>query len=555
MSQPRLEPPRVRLARLGIAAVVLLVGSAVSCGQDARRTTPEAIRIRAADLPRPDLRLVVLTDLDGYLEPCGCTSRPLGGIDRLAARLAAIRADGVPTLLVAAGNLFFHGAPHGVDAARALDQEVWRAETVSEVLGQLELAAAAPGPLDFGYGTDRFEQLATAARFPLLAAGVRLADETPERVALVPSVLREVGERKVGLIGLTDLSGPDGALPERVQLEAELREAGRQAVHALRERGADLVVALVQGDRRSARRLAGIEGIDFLVQGGLDEASASPPVTGEGAVVLNAARQGHGVTVVDLWRRGDGGYRDVSVWTRETQLAHIMDTVAALRLRIAEWEADSRTDGADVAQQRARLARLEEEAAALGRAPGVDGNVFSARFDELGPEAPRDPEIRRVVEGYDARVNAHNQRIFADWRPEPPQEGQPRYVGSQTCASCHGAAVRWWRGTPHGHAYATLANQNKNFNLSCVGCHVTGYLQPGGSTVTHVAGLEDVGCESCHGPASMHVSDPTGASVNVSRAPEQSLCRGCHNPEHSDRFHFETYRQLLIAPGHGQPPG
>ena len=36
----------------------------------------------------PSLRMAVVTDLKGYLEPCGCTSDPLGGIDRLAAQIA-----------------------------------------------------------------------------------------------------------------------------------------------------------------------------------------------------------------------------------------------------------------------------------------------------------------------------------------------------------------------------------------------------------------------------------------------------------------------------------
>ncbi len=542
-----------------LAVLVLVTGSAASCGQDGgtSATTPAAVRIQAAtDLPRPDLRLLVLTDLDGYLEPCGCTSRPLGGIDRLAARLRALRAEGVPTVFVAAGNLFFHGAPHGVDAERARDQEMWRAETVSQVLGRLDLAAAAPGPLDFAFGTEAFERLAREAPFPLLAAGVELPPAEGERVVLVPTAIRQVGDVKVGLVGLTELAGADGALPERVNRRADLREAGREAVRSLRQRGAQLVVALVQGDRRTSRRLAsGFEGVDFVVQGGVDEGSASPPAGGDGAVVLNAARQGHGVTVVDVWRRGDGRWSDVSVWTRETQLEHLTQSIDELRARIAEWESDPGADAADVATQRSRMERLEAEAAALARPPAADGNVFSARFDELGPEAPRDAAVRGLLEGYDARVNEHNQRIFADWRPEPAPAGQPHYVGSQACASCHGAAVRWWRGTPHGRAYATLADRNKNFNLSCVGCHVTGYLQPGGSTVTHVQSLQDVGCESCHGPASMHVADPTGAAVNVNLAPAETLCRTCHNPEHSDRFHFDTYRRLLIAPGHGQPPG
>ena len=60
-------------------------------------------------------------------------------------------------------------------------------------------------------------------------------------------------------------------------------------------------------------------------------------------------------------------------------------------------------------------------------------------------------------------------------------------MGSEACQSCHAEAYAWWKSTKHGRAYATLENVHKEFNLSCVGCHVTGYNQPGGSTVTHVA--------------------------------------------------------------------
>jgi len=178
--------------------------------------------------------------------------------------------------------------------------------------------------------------------------------------------------------------------------------------------------------------------------------------------------------------------------------------------------------------------------------------VFTARYEELAPEAARDDAVSALMDRLDRRVNQHNRELFADWAPEPAPAGQPHYVGARTCASCHGAAVRWWRGTPHGRAYATLEERHKNYNLSCVGCHVTGYLEPGGSTVTHVDRLQDVGCETCHGPASMHVEDPGGAAVNVRRDPPESLCRGCHNSEHSDTFDFSTYRRMLIAPGHGR---
>lgn len=490
---------------------------------------------------------MVVTDLDGYLEPCGCTSRPLGGIDRLAHQLATLRREGTPTLFVAAGNLLFQGAPHGSDLERARDQERMRAETVREILDELELAAAAPGPLDFAFGAERFSALAGASRAAMLAAGARVEGSEPAPFGSVRRV--RVGELDVAIVGFADLRDASGALPAGVAAEDPVA-AGRAALEGVE---ADLVVALVSGDRRLARRVAGLPRVDVVVHGGDDEAEVRPPSVGEGAPILHAGRHGRGLTVVDL-RRGEGGLADASEWTREAQRAHVRQRAEALEARIAEWARDSSTAPADLAAQRGRLAELRRELDALAAPPRVEGGYLSARHVELPPEAPQAAEFTARMRALDRRVNEHNRDIFASWTPEPAAEGAPRYVGSERCATCHAAAHTWWRGHAHGRAYATLEQRDKNFNLSCVGCHVTGYLEPGGSTVTHVGPLADVGCESCHGPGSMHASRPTAAPVNVVRAPEERTCRGCHNPEHSDRFDFSTYRQMLLAPGHGLPP-
>src|SRR5262245_31065846 len=44
------------------------------------------------------------TEVDGYMEPCGCTTKPLGGVQRLASVIDHGRADRV---LIDAGNLLF----------------------------------------------------------------------------------------------------------------------------------------------------------------------------------------------------------------------------------------------------------------------------------------------------------------------------------------------------------------------------------------------------------------------------------------------------------------
>src|SRR3954467_5460688 len=81
-----------RLVVPALAALIILTGSGGSCSEARHEPpTPTVPEIGAVSLGAPDLRLVVLTDLKGYLEPCGCTSRPLGGLDRLAARLAELR--------------------------------------------------------------------------------------------------------------------------------------------------------------------------------------------------------------------------------------------------------------------------------------------------------------------------------------------------------------------------------------------------------------------------------------------------------------------------------
>jgi hypothetical protein len=126
-------------------------------------------------------------------------------------------------------------------------------------------------------------------------------------------------------------------------------------------------------------------------------------------------------------------------------------------------------------------------------------------------------------------------------------------VGVDACTSCHQAPREVWNRTSHSRAYAALAQQFKEFNLECVGCHVTGYDQPGGSTVTHVDRLKDVGCEVCHGPGSAHVAEPKKPGLIITR-PDNARCLDCHHPPHVEGFDALVKQQEILGPGHGLPP-
>jgi len=529
----------------------LAVTCAAACGNGEQRPPT------SQPPPRPSkatLRLVALTDESGYLEPCGCQTRPLGGIDKAATALAELSADGTPALLVSAGNLFFEAQPQAFEAqgqgatasaasAELTQQQTWQAETLADALGKLGLVAAAPGAADALHDPAQLAGLSARGHFQWLGARAGAgAAADPARDRLVV----ERGGLRVGLFGL--LATQDAAA-------SDVARAAQQQVDALRSEGAALVVALLTADGRTARRVAGaVKRLDFLVQGGLGSPEVVPPERVGDTTVLRAADDGRGLLVVDLFRAGSGPFADASPWTQQARAQALQKRGDELRERIAAWARDPATDPALLAEQRAHLAALEAEQKGQRADKGAAGNAFSARFVELGPEVTSQPAMRAALDAHDARVNDHNRVAFANVAKLPVPPGTPSYTGSARCGDCHEAAFAWWRQHQHGRAYATLQKKNKQYNLSCVGCHVTGYGKPGGAAVVQNEGLVDVGCESCHGPGSLHAEDPdVDDAKNVVRDTPEAVCKTCHTPEHSDAFEYGKYKAKLIVPGHGQP--
>ncbi len=80
------------------------------------------------------------------------------------------------------------------------------------------------------------------------------------------------------------------------------------------------------------------------------------------------------------------------------------------------------------------------------------------------------------------------------------------FVGSDTCVPCHASAAKVWSGSRHSHAFRTLVAHKADADPNCIGCHSVGFGTPSGYRREFgTARLVNVGCESCHGPASQHV--------------------------------------------------
>lgn len=100
------------------------------------------------------------------------------------------------------------------------------------------------------------------------------------------------------------------------------------------------------------------------------------------------------------------------------------------------------------------------------------------------------------------------------------------YAGDSQCVECHKAETEVFAKTKHAHAYDALAKIAKHptgrqFDGECIICHTVGYeYQTGYVNEKRTPNLKNVQCESCHGPASLHVAEET---ANVKKKPNLQL--------------------------------
>ena len=87
------------------------------------------------------------------------------------------------------------------------------------------------------------------------------------------------------------------------------------------------------------------------------------------------------------------------------------------------------------------------------------------------------------------------------------------FAGDSQCVACHKAETDVYAKTKHASAHAALVNiaakpTGRQFDGECIVCHTVGYEYKTGFVNQKVTpNLMNVQCESCHGPASLHVAE------------------------------------------------
>jgi hypothetical protein len=176
---------------------------------------------------------------------------------------------------------------------------------------------------------------------------------------------------------------------------------------------------------------------------------------------------------------------------------------------------------------------------------GPDGSVSAGehRMTLLHEGFAEDPGIITLAADYRRQVR-HTRLSLDDpahvWANQVPgTHAMATYAGSESCLGCHASAAQAWVHSAHAQAFEALAAVDADADPSCVGCHTVGFGEPGGYRRDYgAAKLTEVGCESCHGPGSIHVAQrQSGEAVTFSFRPlAAGDCMKCHNGEFSRPF-------------------
>ena len=212
----------------------------------------------------------------------------------------------------------------------------------------------------------------------------------------------------------------------------------------------------------------------------------------------------------------------------------------------------------------------ESRALGLLRLRLQDGSPLAATRNEirlLHDQIPQDASFRALARDY--RDEIRHTTLAVDNPTNAAADMVPgvrtvaSYVGSQRCVECHERAGTLWARSAHAKAFNVLVQRQADADPKCVGCHtigfgsVSGYRREFGSEK-----MVNVGCESCHGPGSLHVRQREGdAGISFTYRPlGAGDCQKCHYGEFSRPFHWDEFwspirhgKESKLAAGPAQP--
>lgn len=430
---------------------------------------------------QPDVVIVLSGQSWGYLRPCGCSQKQLGGLERRQNLMEALRTKGWTVTAVDLGDITaLSGLP---------DQVALKYQTMMQSLRTMGYLAVGIGPNDFARDLDALTSkysLQPGNEKPRLLAANLVRQSVGDRVKSFvtapnePPYIDDVVSAKVGAVAIGVVGTIDSTKNETIDKPGELFKStqqftllGNQAALAQAKAKLDadplkptLRVLLYQGSRESAEKVASAYKEYQIVLCQSDD--ALPPllpdrVNDGKTAICQVGHKGQYVGVAGAFKQSDGSFR--------------------IEYQLIDLSEDYLTPKDPEAEKKHAILPLLQKYA-----------------DQVRDEKYLEDAVTKKVR-HNTQVRVENQQVS--------------YIGSNACRICHPQEHDIFEKTKHSEAMKFLgpkyANRpiHRNFDPECVVCHVVGFENKTGyETELKTPHLSHVGCESCHGPGSAHAKDP-----------------------------------------------
>ncbi len=324
------------LARLAALLGALALGAALltGCGATAAASTAEAAATAApaatAEASAKPLVILHTNDVHGRDQINTATDETAIGDAEIAAAKQAYAAKGYEVLLFSVGD-FAQGTPL---------VNLSKGATAVDFMNAAGYDAACPGNHEFDWGEDNALSLASACKFPVLAANVtRKADGT---LLFGDHTVFDLGPGlKVGVFGLDTPTTSTTTNPNNIKNTAfaagqALYDAAQKQVDALKAAGCDLIVCLGHlgvddsaAPNRSYDVIDHVQGIDIFLDG-----HSHTQITEQRGGTLLQSTGSYSQTLGEVtWDGGKATGRLLTpaelTYTPETAVADLVDSTAA----------------------------------------------------------------------------------------------------------------------------------------------------------------------------------------------------------------------------------
>lgn len=482
------------------------------------------------------------------LEPCGCRSLNLGGIDREAGMVGAIRAASPACVLMDAGGFF-----------REFTDENLRLQTyhLLEALNAEQIAAINIGYPDLRQGLGNLLKLHSQLHLPFISANIVNANtKVPifDSHKLISAKRKDGREIRVAIVGVTapnyGVGHPENeSRASGLQLQPDTVAAAEPPTESL---NAKWTISPTQVPQALDSEPGGAA--ESPKAGGSSPALeyAFTPTTATLSVAYEIMDEVQALTplVARLRQQADiVVLASFTGWDRTKKIAEAVPgidiAIAGEFLRLYEPER--------VGPGRTLLLGTDHDGKYLGQVDlelDAASKIVSASAELL-------PILQSIAPaaGFTKYVDAYKRESEALPIPEGQKIAEKLYAGAISCRTCHAMEFSQWKTHPHSHAMKTLVDKGMQYNVDCLRCHTVAYKQPGGFTDLRVTpGLSNVQCEVCHGPGQKHVEEQqklamaagsaahaalTSGTVHLKMQWDAKFCMQCHDPQNDPLFKFE----------------